>query len=66
LDVDADESRARVVDRDEALHDGQAGSLHRTRYGAADDIYLREVDPVSRADLVVDNRDLAAPRVIRG
>jgi uridine kinase len=37
--------------------------LHRDRYHAAEAIYLAEVDPRSLADVVVDNRDFARPRV---
>jgi uridine kinase len=41
-------------------------SLFRDRYQVAEDIYVSEVDPVSRADLVIDNHDLAAPRLLDG
>jgi uridine kinase len=42
----------------------EAESLHRHRYRAAEDIYIAEEDPLSRADLVIDNSDLAAPLLV--
>jgi uridine kinase len=66
LDVDGHDSVARGVERDHARVGEESVSLHRDRYGVAEDLYLSEVDPVSRADLVIDNRDFAAPRLARG
>ena len=37
--------------------------FHRDRYHAAELIYLAEVDPMSLADVVVDNRNFANPRI---
>jgi uridine kinase len=37
--------------------------LHRDRYHAAELIYLAEVDPRSLADVLIDNRDFANPRL---
>jgi uridine kinase len=67
LDVDPEASLARGVDRD-ADREGveQATSLHRDRYHAAELIYLAEVDPKARADVIVDNRDFALPRIVGG
>ncbi|MFE7135391.1 uridine kinase [Streptomyces sp. NPDC057638] len=66
LDVDDGLSVARGAARDGG--DGWAGSeaeaLHRDRYLGAAHVYLREVRPLSLADVVIDNRDFAAPRVI--
>jgi hypothetical protein len=31
------------------------------RYHRAEQLYLEEVDPIARADVVVDNRDFARP-----
>jgi uridine kinase len=42
---------------------GGAALLHHDRYHAAELIYLAEVDPMSLADVVVDNRDFANPRI---
>jgi uridine kinase len=65
LDVDPAESLARGVARD-ADREGldQAARVHRDRYHAAELIYLAEVDPKRRADVVIDNRDFAAPRIV--
>lgn len=59
LDVDRDCSLRRGVARD-----GDA-AVHRVRYEASEELYLAEVDPMSRADVVVDNRDLDRPAVLR-
>jgi uridine kinase len=65
LDVDPEVSLARGVTRDTAAEGGvdEARRLHRDRYHAAELIYLAEVDPRRRADVVIDNRDFAAPRI---
>ncbi len=62
LDVDLELSFARGTERD-ADREGRAEAerLHRERYGVAEQIYLDEVGPRSLADLVIDNRDFAAP-----
>lgn len=39
--------------------------VHRERHAVAEAVYLAEVDPVSRADVVIDHHDWAAPRVLR-
>ena len=65
LDVDAHHSVVRGTGRDQARVGAGAASLHRDRYGVAEDIYVRETDPVSRADVVVDNHDFDAPQLIR-
>jgi uridine kinase len=41
----------------------EAERLHRDRYHAAEKIYVTEVDPLSLADVVIDNTDLASPRI---
>ncbi len=43
-----------------------AEALHRERYLAAERIYRAEVDPVARADVVIDTTDLVHPVVVRG
>jgi uridine kinase len=66
LDVEGQHSTARGIARDHARVGDETESLHRDRYGAAEGIYLSETDPVSRADLIIDNRDFALPRLLRG
>lgn len=66
LQVDPDLALARGIARD-AEREGspeEAERLHRDRYHAAETLYVAEVDPVSRADVVIDNRDFARPRVL--
>jgi uridine kinase len=41
-----------------------AARVHRDRYHAAELIYLAEVRPRSLADIVIDNRDFANPRIL--
>lgn len=56
----------RGVTRDTVAEGGAeaAERLHRDGYHAAESIYIAEVDPLSRCDVVIDNRDFAAPRII--
>jgi uridine kinase len=44
---------------------GEAIRLHRDRYHAAEMIYVAEVNPQTLADLIIDNRDFARPRISR-
>jgi uridine kinase len=39
-------------------------ALHRDRYQVAERLYVAEVDPVARADLVIDNTDFAEPLLV--
>lgn len=66
LEVGAAQSLQRGVARD-APRDGdeEATHVHTDRYGVAEEIYLSEVDPVSRAEIVIDNHDWASPRILR-
>ena len=65
LEISAEQSLERGVDRD-GDREGvdQAERLHRDRYHASEQIYIAEVDPVARANVVIDNTDFAAPRVL--
>ena len=67
VDIDAELSLRRGSARDTDMEGGpaQAEALHRDRYLAAEAIYLAEVDPVARADVVLDNTDFARPRLLR-
>ncbi|HEY6425986.1 MAG TPA: hypothetical protein VIX84_02030, partial [Acidimicrobiales bacterium] len=62
IDSDADTSIRRGIRRD-AGEEGvdRAEALHRDRYEAAENIYIAEVDPVSRADVIIDNSNFDAP-----
>jgi uridine kinase len=67
LQIDTELAVARGIERDTATaRDGrEAEELMRDRYVAAERIYLAEVDPIRRADVVVDNTTFASPRILR-
>jgi uridine kinase len=66
LEVDADRSVQRGTHRDGGRVGAEATALHRDRYLPAERLYVAEVDPLGRADVVIDNNDFAAPRLLRG
>jgi uridine kinase len=53
--------------RDQAWMDSAeaAAERYRTYYIPGEELYLAEIRPAERADIVIDNRDFAAPRIIR-
>lgn len=59
LDVDRATSRERGIGRD------ANPEVHATRYEPAEDLYLTEVDPVTRADVVIDHADVTRPVLLR-
>lgn len=63
LDVSATVSLERGIGRD-AGREGydEAVALHRDRYHASELIYVAEVDPKAKADIVIDNNDFTTPR----
>jgi uridine kinase len=65
LDVDEQRSLQRGIARD-TDREGRDGAtlVHRDRYHVAELIYIAEVGPRSIADVVIDNRDFANPRVL--
>jgi uridine kinase len=65
LDIDAETSLARSLVRDTDVI-GPAEVVRRkfeTRYEPAWQIYIDEENPAAKADVVVDNRDAAFPRI---
>jgi uridine kinase len=66
LDVDEELSLTRGIERD-AAREGREEALriHRDRYQASERIYMQEVNPKVKADIVVDNSDLVAPFIVR-
>lgn len=66
LEVAPELALARGIERD-AEREGRstAERLHRDRYQAAERIYVAEVDPRAKADVVIDNSDLAVPFAVR-
>ena len=68
LDIDFDLVLQRGAERDQGWAGGwdAAADLYRTRYIPSEEIYLAEVRPHDLADIIIDRRDFAAPRLIRG
>jgi uridine kinase len=67
LEVPAEVSLARGIGRDEASEGrAEAERLHRDRYHESERIYIAEVDPTSKAEVIIDNTDFAAPRLVCG
>jgi uridine kinase len=62
IDVAPELALARGIERDAAAEGrAEAQRLHRDRYHASEQIYIDEVDPKSRADVVIDNTEFASP-----
>ena len=65
LEVDPEVASERGIARDQDREGrAEAERLHRDRYHVAEQLYLAEVDPQVKADSVVDNTDLAHPRLL--
>lgn len=64
LEVDAELSVRRGAARDQDWAGSDAESVHRDRYLVAGHLYLREVDPLPRMDVVIDNSAFTRPRVL--
>ena len=64
LDVPFEETAARMAQRDGTSPDPEDPSMQR--YVGAQRTYFAQRTPWNRADLVVDNTDLAAPFVVTG
>ena len=65
LDVDTETALRRGIARDSAAEGAaEAARVHRDRYQAAEAIYLAEVRPLARADVIIDNRDFTSPAII--
>jgi uridine kinase len=67
VEIDAELSVRRGIERDaETLGDAvEAEALHRDRYLVGELLYIKEVDPRSFVDVIVDNTDFENPRLIR-
>jgi uridine kinase len=68
LIMDFDLVQKRGADRDQAWEPSweAAAELYRTRYIPSEQLYIHEVDPVSRADIVLDMTDPLFPVWLRG
>jgi len=62
IEIDGDLSVARGAVRDQNWAGSEAEAIHRDRYLVAERIYLAEADPLSRVDVVIDNRVFHRPR----
>lgn len=67
LRVSAEESLRRALRRDVSLFGSteEVERRYRARYLPGQALYRQEADPESSADVLVDNEDVAAPRVLR-
>jgi len=67
LHIEVAEVLRRGTIRDQAWMDSAAAAAARysTYYIPGEELYLAEIRPAERADIVIDNRDFGAPRVIR-
>ena len=52
--------------RDQAVMDSSeaAAERYRSYYIPGEQLYLAEINPVARADIVVDNRNFDVPRIV--
>jgi uridine kinase len=65
LDVDESHSFERGMARDAATIGLETEHRYRTKYLPGEQRYISEERPAIRADIVVDNRDPSAPRILR-
>jgi len=66
VEVPAELALARGIERDSGqLGRDEAERLHRDRYHVAEQIYINEVRPKAKADVIIDNSDFTNPIVIR-
>ncbi|PKR88563.1 uridine kinase [Pleomorphomonas diazotrophica] len=67
LEAEREEAFKRGTERDagQGVTLRRVHDVHKSRYEAADDIYIQEVNPAVCADIVVDNTELAAPKLVR-
>lgn len=66
LYIDFADVLRRGTERDQAFMPSAeaAHERYRTYYIPGEKLYVADVNPVEKADIVVDNRDFAAPRII--
>ncbi len=65
LEVDSQTALRRGIARDRAAEgEEEAARVHRDRYHVAEAIYVAEVRPQARADVIIDNGDFARPAII--
>jgi uridine kinase len=63
-DIDPSLSIRRGAVRDCDWAGSEAETIHRERYGPAEQLYVAEVDPRRLVDVVIDNSDFEHPRIV--
>src|SRR5271169_2054688 len=65
LEVESQVAVARGIGRDlDAEGIDEATRVRRDRYGPAEEIYIAEVRPISKSDLIIDNNDFPRPKIL--
>jgi uridine kinase len=65
LEVEPEVAFARGIRRDlDAEGIDEATRVRRDRYGPAEEIYIAEVRPISKSDLIIDNNDYSLPKIL--
>jgi len=65
LDVDPETSLSRALVRDTDSPAGVVRRKYEDRYEPAWQIYLKAEHPEAKADVIVDNRDVSRPRILK-
>jgi len=67
LDIDFGENMRRAIERDKDYLGGkqQVVTLYNMRYAPGQILYFTESNPKQKADIVVDNNDFNAPRIVK-
>jgi len=66
LHADPDVALGRGIDRDTELEGyDEAIRLHTTRFSVGERLYLDEVEPTRKADIVINNTDVESPTIER-
>jgi uridine kinase len=65
LEVEPEVAVARGIKRDlDAEGIDEATRVRRDRYGPAEEIYIAEVRPIPKSDLIIDNNDYSRPKIL--
>jgi len=65
LEVEPKVAVARGIERDlDTEGIDEATRVRRDRYGPAEEIYIAEVHPISKSDLIIDNNDYSCPLIL--
>jgi uridine kinase len=67
VEIHAELSVRRGIERDAEMlgSAAEAEALHRDRYLVSEQLYIKEVDPRSFVEVILDNTDFAKPRLVR-